>query len=300
MKRVSLLFAGLAACACETNPIELSEGCLTTADCAPHTVCNAFEGVCEPEPDQGFVGTFTCVPRADNPSTAEWYTDVVGSLAGERYVLGAAPVCGLDIFDPQHLFVSLISAADQGLSLALSVDLDDLRQAGTRLEIEPVGETPGEAPRNSAWLAREEWVRNRSLPDPESETPYLDEVYYSNPLLNLGFSTGGLLYVKDAFELGKPLTAFLSIDMVPTKDVFVDWAAQCSEGGAASCGQAMDALCETGPSDEPFCTYACTAGEDCGWPTGCIEGRCLIPCSEDAGCPSYLRCDTSLEAGGCR
>ncbi len=300
IRRNSLLFVGCLIAGCQTDATEAQEGCFTTADCAPGSVCNAFEGSCEPEPEQGFVGSFRCVVgELAPPSTLEWYSEVVGNLGGERYVLAGPPppactnsalVAGLNGGNPE-LTTSFYGVDDDFELQVAWGPVSRVAEAVGRVEFEPA--IGIQQPLPSASFIHWAMVPN---PDPDAILSQKLDLFGSQLL---GHSTGGYGYLGNPVESGEVLAGFVKIDMAPTENVLFVPGAECADGGTTSCGRSYAARCEMGMSGTQFCTTACSNDEDCVRGLACRDGLCLIACEDDGDCPEHLACDLSAEIGGC-
>lgn len=274
MKRKVILLVSLLACACEAERIEVIDGCFTTADCPPKTVCNAYEGRCEDEPEAGFIGTFRCT--VDSKDISSSMSDITGTIAGERYVLFGNPGCSLED-TAGDLMIGVVLPSNHDLYLGLS--LGGVTESG-RFELTTA--TSLFAPKPSAAFA--DWP---SGPGWRTEARVL------------AYSARGFGYLRESAVSGEVLSGFVSIEMQPTPADLLDWGASCARNGAATCGHSLDALCAEGASGAPFCTRECSEDSPCEEGLVCLEGLCLLECTEDGDCPPHLSCDTSSETGGC-
>ncbi len=290
MKRRTVLLVatqGLSMLACEFQQTEPDEYCFTTAQCPPGTVCNAYEGSCQPEPEDGFSGTIRCVVNGaaeDAPGQSQ-SSDVMGSVDGERYVFAGAPGCNsMPTIDPDTGQVT----ATLSIYLPLAHDFD------TGLQI-----SLGRLESDTAQFAF--GPPSQDQPDVNS-AKFLTQPSGAEWRVNSrvhALSAGGFGSLRGHVAAGQVISGYLDLQMVPTAPEVVDWWAECEPSNLAVCGESIDAVCVPGSGGGSFCSRYCGDDSPCEAGQSCHDGLCLLDCAEDADCPEPLSCALSTEPAGC-
>jgi hypothetical protein len=238
----------LVAGACSPEAIEVDYSCRGTADCPLGEVCYVPDRECVPEPADGLMGTFRCVPGTEYQHRFPG-ADVLGTVDEARHVLPIGATC------------LLVDDAATVSFLSVDFDVTLLVTVGHQLTSSG-GEREVQAPRYS--FNYQTALLFSDLGEPRERV--------------LAHSTGGTILLEQPLTAGELARGFVDLEMAVPATRGVDWGADCA--GLGDCGNRRGTRCdETSDGAGWYCTAECEEDADC---TTCVPE---VNCSErDAIC----------------
>lgn len=267
------LLAALVGVGCAPEQPAETQGCSSITQCPFGFMCDVPAGVCIEEPDDRFLGKFTCTPT-DGDTTPDGLelSEVVGRIGEDRWALPGV-FCILKQ-ERDQLMVGFHGPLGGGL---LTVSVGASAAAGGSVTLRPHYETGDRA---------------ASFEDVDVSRAY-------------GYSTTGAISFAAAPTVGLQLQGYLDVSMIPVAEGEALFGHYCPQGRAACGRRTFDgggvAFCSVVVS-EPVCTRTCSGDGDCSVGDGvCVDGLCTQPCTTDADCPGPLRCYDGApgESRGC-
>jgi len=276
MSKSALLLFALALFGCAPEQPQATDGCETLTDCQINQVCEVPTHTCIDEPENRFLGSFSCT--IDDKEKLE-PSQVIGHVENDRFSLPTA-LCSLQ-GEEDEIFTLLAFGYSAGDILQVRVPVKDLSDGNASIGL----------------FLGTEGVSGASL---ENFDTYVGS----------GYSHEGTLTLSARPATGRLVTGYVDVTMYPTMNVRgVDddaifgipcprGRADCGEkladvGGADSCFAALDT---------PMCSRPCDTDGDCSLGSGtCVQGRCTRPCTSSRDCVAPLTCikGDPGESNGC-
>lgn len=273
LRSAGALLGLLVGVGCAPDQPPETRGCTSITQCPFGAVCDVPARSCIDEPDDRFLGKFTCTLRDATAANGTLeLSEVVGRVGDDRWALPSV-FCALRQ-ESDRLLVGFHVPGGGGL---LTVVLRASAAGRGESALGPYFDAGYDA---------------ASFEDPEVSRAY-------------GYSRAGRIQFSSPLMVGADLEGYLDVSMTPVAVEEALFGQPCPEGRSACGHRTADAggvaLCSAVVS-APVCTRTCSGNGDCSVGDGvCVDGLCTRACTTDADCAGPLRCHDGApgESRGC-
>jgi hypothetical protein len=279
----------VAACTAIDIP-EFDDSCTATSQCIFGKICDTRANQCVWEPDNGFLGGFSCTIGA-SPSEAPWSvtSEVIGTVDGYRVPLHGGERCWKDTSTTPPQLVVKLKTRPMFVGYFAPSDVYDLELF---------------VPWPTASRATSMDILPRT-----AVNHFFAMVCNDDSPLCYAYSAGGTLELSAPAQVDATVSGFVDIAIYPAIDADTVFGVLCPRG-MADCGMLSNsANCfplsypDSGTDKHPVCSLECTQDSDCAAVDAsvCITHLCTKTCRQNSYDCAELRCilDPVTQKRGC-